>query len=1102
MKGLKKTLCILLCMLMLLSVLPMGISAQSTDGAILENWSAASAKFSSYTYSIFTESDENGNKVVKTEGFDYSLTDNNGIKVVTPSYDVFPGCHGLSMIKSEYKTILSGLCVEIMPDEFDFIPDVKYGNNFSIVWSDEPLQDIKNDCGADMFFGDGFRNLIPDNTQALCINIGNTNLEGSALVASDVSIIYYDGSFKDSLDRPGFRWTFTQKDGEHEYENIDISNGLRVSLRANDTYGYIVNINGKDYYRAEDVAYTSDNKIVDVDLSGLSGKGYLTVGAVAGSDNCNYTVTKINNMNAANWRGQSKELENWSAESAKFSSRTELLITKQGENGEKVPRVEGFEYTVTGNNAIKVITPPYDEFAGIYGTSMIKSDFTTALIGLSVEIMPDEFDFAVNEQGYGNNFSIVWSNEPLKEITEDINAAKLAGRGFRNLLPDNSQALCINIGNTNPDGNALTASDVSIIYYDGSLRDPMTDEPGNRWSFTQKDDGHEYESIDISKGLRVSIRENDTYGYIVNINGKDYYLAEDVAYYNGSDGVDIDLSGLSGEGYLTVGAVAGGDNCNYTVTKVNNMNAAEWQGQYSRPELENWTVDAVKFSSGTGMVIAPSGNIKTEGFTADVVDGSLVINTPDDDIFPGSYGTTLLTSKNTTPLAGLEVCIDAGDFGFVTNNFGITDHISVLWSEGKPLSFTTDMTSADITADGMRAMIDKDGGKALAIDITNSYAIDTLAGSQLRVTYYDGSYICDGDNRAGYRWVFADANIDLTNGLDIKVRCDGEYGFIVTVNGVDFCAAENVTYFDENIGAKVDLTGLSEAENGYVTVATVTAHRDNTYSHRVVSVNGTDAADWKGERNTPVASAEGITVKVENLHDIRDFFIAKGEYTTYSEVKANHIVRVSAERIGFNTEYSYNVPSPGMHTVYVRYADGDYKVLYVDVKVAEPTFSKDGLRLTLGNLEGIKVIRTAYGEYNKVADIKRAEGARAFTAKYITDPDNYIVQYRENGIVTVAVCYNNGYTVIEHFEIVKKSPVFTQDGNKVTFTELDDLKVVRYAKGEYTTSSQIKNAAGSVAITPKKIVDGAISVTLPEGTYTFCVQYNDESYNYYVVNIA
>jgi len=162
--------------------------------------------------------------------------------------------------------------------------------------------------------------------------------------------------------------------------------------------------------------------------------------------------------------------------------------------------------------------------------------------------------------------------------------------------------------------------------------------------------------------------------------------------------------------------------------------------------------------------------------------------------------------------------------------------------------------------------------------------------------------------------------------------------------------------------------------------------------------------------------------------------------------------------------------------------------------------SANGLQITVSNLEGVKVIRTAYGEYKTAAKIKAAEGSRAFTAKGVLNGvDEYTIQYRNNGRATIAVCYENGYMKIFVVDIEQKVPTFTQNGNVVTFGNLDDLKVIRYAKGEYTTSAQIKAAPGSVAIKADKAVNGLISVELNAGTYTFCVQYNDESYNFYTL---
>ena len=309
-----------------------------------------------------------------------------------------------------------------------------------------------------------------------------------------------------------------------------------------------------------------------------------------------------------------------------------------------------------------------------------------------------------------------------------------------------------------------------------------------------------------------------------------------------------------------------------------------------------------------------------------------------------------------------------------------------------------------------------------------------------------------------------------------------------------------------------------EAAEGYVCVEDVAAV-DGIYTAEV-AVSGTytfwvEMSDTRSyfyrvdvvvepEESEITATADGAVVTISGLTaDVKDVFIALGEYDNYSDVNTNKLVRLTQNKLNGAESYDYTVNAGGVFTVLVRYNDGTMKFVYVTVDVVEPTMSADGLRITVTNLEGVKVIRTAYGTYKTAAQIKAAEGSRAFTAKgVLKGVDEYTIQYRDNGTATIAVCYENGYMKIFVVDIVQKTPTFTQEGNKVTIGNLDDLKVIRYAKGEYTTSAQIKAAPGSVAINGKNVTTDEVTVTLKSaGTYTFCVQYNDESYNYYTVTV-
>jgi len=291
------------------------------------------------------------------------------------------------------------------------------------------------------------------------------------------------------------------------------------------------------------------------------------------------------------------------------------------------------------------------------------------------------------------------------------------------------------------------------------------------------------------------------------------------------------------------------------------------------------------------------------------------------------------------------------------------------------------------------------------------------------------------------------------------------------------------SYINDNIFT------LRLEETGTYTVI-VTMSDTRAFTNRVVI-----------EDLTPSVSVEGASITVTNIpEDVKDIFIAKGNYDNYTDVNANKTVRLTSAKLNGAKSYTYTLPSGGEHTVLIRTNDENMLFLYTTVDVTEPEFTHNGLQLTVSNLEGIKVIRTAYGEHKSGAQIKRAQGARAFSAKdVLKGVDEYTIQYRDNGTVTVAVCYENGYTKIYVAQIQQKVPTFVQDGNTVTFGDLDDLKVIRYAMGEYSTSSEIKAAPGSVSVSGKNITTDSYSVTLNAGTYTFCVQYNDESYNYYTV---
>lgn len=241
-------------------------------------------------------------------------------------------------------------------------------------------------------------------------------------------------------------------------------------------------------------------------------------------------------------------------------------------------------------------------------------------------------------------------------------------------------------------------------------------------------------------------------------------------------------------------------------------------------------------------------------------------------------------------------------------------------------------------------------------------------------------------------------------------------------------------------------------------------------------------------------SVDGVTLNIKGLYNIRDIFITKGDHNSYSEVKNNGGVQISTNKIGNKHSYSYTVSDVGEYTVCIRYTDStrEHKILKVRVYAKEPVYTQKGLQLEISNIENVKVIRTAYGEFLTAGEIKRAEGSRGFSSKTLGSGDTYTIRYSSEGRVSVAVVYKNGYTHIYRYDVKKSKPVIEAVGDNIYLSGLDNLLIIRYVKGEYQGVNEIKDAVGNKYI---RNIEGNeyIINDLTSGRYTVYVQYDDGS---------
>ena len=346
----------------------------------------------------------------------------------------------------------------------------------------------------------------------------------------------------------------------------------------------------------------------------------------------------------------------------------------------------------------------------------------------------------------------------------------------------------------------------------------------------------------------------------------------------------------------------------------------------------------------------------------------------------------------------------------------------------------------------------------------------------------------------------------------------GVYNYTVTLNGIN-----NIKEIRFALGTYTTGAEVKAAEKN-VTLDAATANKytvDGVFSYEVpwvgtytfwVRTNDgsqyflyTDVNDI-----TPYAESYGVKLTVKDFgENYKDLWIAEGTFNSYAEIKASTAFKYQAAAtklaLYFAThDFSYTVTNPGDYTILVRYNDGSFDVVHTTLTVDVPVFVENGLQVTVQNIPDVKIIRTAYGHYTSVAEIKAASGVRNFNNKTaIKNAEEYMIQYREEGEVTLIVEYNNGYKHFHYYNVAKKVPAFVQDGNKVTIGDLDDLYIVRYAPGKYTTSNAIKAAAGSKYLKSADInVNGELVIeNLTSGRWSFMVQYNDESYNFYVIDV-
>ncbi len=425
---------------------------------------------------------------------------------------------------------------------------------------------------------------------------------------------------------------------------------------------------------------------------------------------------------------------------------------------------------------------------------------------------------------------------------------------------------------------------------------------------------------------------------------------------------------------------------------------------------------------------------------------------------------------------------------------------------------------------------------------TTTIATCTEAGyTTYTCTVCDDTYIADETDALGHAWGdWTETKAPTTTEVGIETRTctvcgttetqdvpmlsadapiiTGVDNYTVTLNGINNIkeirfAIGNYTTGSEIKAAEQNVTMDAATVNKY-TVDGVFTYELPWVGEYTFWVRCNDGSQYflytSVDDITPYVESYGVKLTVKDYGEgYKDMWLAEGIFNSYSEIKTSTAFKyqASANKMAVyaktNHDFSYTMTNPGWYTVLIRYNDGTTDVIHHELTVDYPVFIENGLQVTVTNIPDIKIIRTAYGHYTSVAEIKAASGVRNFNNKIIKDAESYMIQYRDEDEVTLIVEYNNGYKHFYYYNVEQKVPTYILEGDTITFGNLDDLRIIRYAAGKYTTATNIKNAPDSQYLKADAINEnGEIVIDgLTAGRWSFMVQYNDDSTNFYVIDV-
>ncbi len=890
---------------------------------------------------------------------------------------------------------------------------------------------------------------------------------------------------------------------------------------------------------------------------------------------------------------------NWNAAAAAYNNGTWTPFAPASNNYQL--KTDNFSFAEAANGGIKVVTPSYTQLRACYGTSIVSGKATTALDGLTVSFTPDEFDQMIDGAGAGNTLGIIWSEAPITEVVGNRDAttntwttgntdATLAYKsGLRGLIPFTStqevgipasdakatpegQALYIGVTYTKNPGDVnqktATGTQIQIVYYDGQYINKNDGQVGYRWTFTGRNHpdttigdstpaSRGFEDLDLlTNGLTITVRPDETVGYVVNINGIDYYKGTDVGYFpdanvNGysqtydsddlnnltdnylttmtANQADIDLSGLksAGKGYVTVGAVSINNansstrshTCNYTINSINGVAAASWAGQ----EMNCAHSFAAAWTKAANCT-QPGGD-----FYRCTKCGTVEIRNKVE-----ATGHTLGTMSTVEPAACNRYGLKAQKCTVcnarpVVESIAKTEHT---WGEWVVTTPATELEPGEETRTCTYVDYGYSGAACGATETREIPATGTPdpeppvvcehVWGDWEVTVAPTETTAGLETRTCTLCGATEENVIPKTGKDWKITFDPDGGVMPEGTKTEYGINYNDNY--------AEATGVAypvPTKDGYIftgwyweAYAYTLTEGDWNDGYFAVQMDVPLVALWEEDPNwddgtTKIAGVENYTITMKNMNNIKEVRFAIGTYTTGAQVKAaEKNVTLDAGTVAkYTTDgtFTYDLPWVGTYTFWVRFNDGTNIFLYTDVTEINPYVTSYGVKLTVNDFgENYKDAWLAKGTFNSYAEIKAStefkyQASANKLANYAKTTHDFTYTMNDPGDYTVLIRYNDGTVDVIHHTLTVTTPVLVENGLQAIITNIPDIRIIRTAYGHYTDVQSIKSASTVRYFNNKTAIKDAEEYMIQyrnEGEVTIIVEYNDGYKHFFYYNVT